>query len=174
MSGWVPTGSRVRLGPHRFPQCRPHIFQGPTRSSNLAAGGYSPESSANSTAPCTHSDGPLRLRLEANVRESMPRRLAVSIRPSWRTGRCRKALRRRSWCSSGTPVGYFNPDPHPRATATMCLRTTLALHRDPPSPGPQAQRPGEPLPPAQRPWWKFWEKERPAELPAIVADIRNP
>ena len=31
-----------------------------------------------------------------------------------------------------------------------------------------------PLPPAQRPWWKFWEKEPQTELPAIVADIRNP
>ena len=31
-----------------------------------------------------------------------------------------------------------------------------------------------PLPPAQRPWWKFWEKEPQTKIPAIVADIRNP
>ena len=29
-----------------------------------------------------------------------------------------------------------------------------------------------PLPPS-RPWWKLWGKERTAELPAIVADLRN-
>ena len=29
-----------------------------------------------------------------------------------------------------------------------------------------------PLPPS-RPWWKLWGRERAAEMPAIVADLRN-
>lgn len=31
-----------------------------------------------------------------------------------------------------------------------------------------------PLPPPQRPWWKFWEKEPQTKIPAIVADLHNP
>ena len=30
-----------------------------------------------------------------------------------------------------------------------------------------------PVPPPPRPWWKLWGRERAAEMPVIVADLRN-
>ena len=30
-----------------------------------------------------------------------------------------------------------------------------------------------PVPPPPRPWWKMWGRERAAEMPVIVADLRN-
>ena len=31
-----------------------------------------------------------------------------------------------------------------------------------------------PLPPPARPWWKLWGREPVSEIPALVADLRNP
>ena len=48
----------------------------------------------------------------------------------------------------------------PVCSARRFLRAEAIYHFQPP------------LPPS-RPWWKLWGRERAAEMPAIVADLRN-